>query len=373
MRSPTPSGSTVEADVEVRVPLGERSYVVRIGSLADLPTLRPDLTGRTLHVVVDARVLELHGDRLRAALAGAAHRPPLEVAAGEEAKSPDGFLHLCRRLLEAGVDREAVLVAVGGGATCDVTGFAAASLHRGLDWIPVPTTLLAMVDASVGGKTAIDLDDRKNAIGAFHQPAAVLADPNFLGTLDRRDRIAGLVEAFKIGLVRDEDLARAIADRAQALADGEAETLVPLIGRAIELKAAVVAEDEREAGSRALLNFGHTIGHALESASGFRRWRHGEAVSIGIVAALRLSVRVSRLEPAAAAWAEGALAALGAPVGDPETPWSEVARRLPRDRKARGGWPAFVLTPRIGSGTFGHRISQDIVAEEVAGLFGGDG
>lgn len=359
--------------MDVRVALAERSYTVRLGALSGLRDLVPGLATRRIHPVVDTHVAGLHGAALSAALDGLDGASPIALPRGERAKAPDAYLSLCRGLLAAGIDRDGVVLAVGGGAACDVTGFAAASLYRGVDWIAVPTTLLAMVDASVGGKTAIDLDGAKNVVGAFHQPIAVLADLDVLATLDRRELTSGLVEAFKIGLVRDAAFAAEIGGRAGALRRADRDALLPLVRRAVELKAEIVAEDERERGTRALLNFGHTVGHALEAATGLVRWRHGEAVAIGLVAALRLSVRVAGLEAASAGWGRGVLEALGAPTADPTTPWAAVAARLPADKKARRGLPAFVLTPRIGSGTVGHRISQDIVNEEVAGLFGGDG
>lgn len=360
----------------LRVALGERSYEVRFGALGDLVAKTPEITRRPALLAIDEHVFQRHEDRLTKAFGLPA--PGLRVVTvlrGEAAKIPETHHAICRAALDAGVERGGVLVAVGGGVTCDLVGFAAATYHRGVDWICVPTTVLAMVDASVGGKTGVNLAGAKNVVGAFHQPRGVLIDVGFVDTLEPRERASGLVEALKIAVMRDAALLDRIEGLARDHGNGafDAEALEDVVRRAVALKAAIVAADEREVGERALLNFGHTIGHALEAATGFERWLHGEAVAIGMSAALRLSVRCAGLDTDASARVVRALESLGVPTSDRETPFRDVEAHLRHDKKVVGGRPAFVLTPRIGSGTFGHLIPQDVVRKEVASLFGGGG
>jgi shikimate kinase/3-dehydroquinate synthase len=279
----------------IAVPLGSRSYVVDIG--LDAPSLLTDAIARcapsSLVVVTDAHVeRERHG-ALHAALAPLALRHThVTLPAGEEHKTLASVATIWDAALGAGVDRDALVVAFGGGVVGDLAGFAAASLLRGVRSLIVPTTLLAMVDASVGGKTGFDHPAGKNLLGAFHQPSGVVIDLAHLSTLPVRERTAGLAEVVKIALTSDAELLSLLERDAAKIAAGDAAALAPVVRRAVEAKVRIVRDDEREMGDRALLNLGHTIGHALEAQGRYRRHHHGEAVAIGTLIELSAAERL---------------------------------------------------------------------------------
>lgn len=274
------------------VPLGGRTYV--IDTCHDSPDILTDAVARcapsSVLLVTDATVQRARGAAVEQALAPLA-LPGIRVAlpAGERHKTLASVAMIWDAALGTGVDRDALVVAVGGGVVGDLAGFAASSLLRGVRVIQVPTTLLAMVDASVGGKTGFDHPAGKNLLGAFHQPSAVVVDLAHLSTLPARERIAGLAEIVKIAVATDAPLFESLESSAERLRAGEVEALHPIVRAAIRAKIRVVRDDEREAGVRALLNLGHTIGHALEAHGGYSRHLHGEAVAIGTVAELRAS------------------------------------------------------------------------------------
>jgi len=357
----------------VEVGLGDRAYAVEVGTDLEalLGSMPADLLARARAVVVDATVRGCQGDRIDRIAAGAGGAPVLEVPGGEAAKSLQHLGGLLEELLELGLDRSAVLVAVGGGATTDLAGFAAATLLRGIDWVAIPTTLLAMVDASVGGKTGINHAGAKNVVGAFHQPRAVAVDVGFLATLDPRELRSGMAEVVKAGAIADRALFDAVAGAPARWSDPDDPGWPELVADAIAIKARVVADDERESGRRAILNFGHTVGHALEAATGFGRFTHGEAVSVGMVAAARLSARELGLSGSEVEALADCLGALGLPVRAAGVGPVDVVRWFDRDKKRAGGVPRFVLTPRLGSASFGHRISESIVTEELEAILGG--
>ncbi len=359
---------------ETHVDLKWTRYPVRFGE--DLESLVASLpegvrTRRSV-VFVDARVLSLHEDRIRRAFCGGAAGPPIEaVATGERAKSVPEYLSICRRLLlDHRVDREGVVFAVGGGVVGDLVGFAAATFMRGVRWVFCPTTVLAMADASVGGKTGINLDGAKNVLGVFHHPEAVLSDLGFLSTLEPRDHRAGLAEALKAAIIRDRGLFEMIEEHPSALLAAASGRLTAVLNHAVSIKARVVEADERDMGERAVLNFGHTIAHALESATGLDRWRHGEAVAIGMACAAALSVECAGLARGESARIVDCLRALELPTEDRRARVEDVMQWLFADKKSAGGEPRFVLTPRIGSASFGHQISQVIVRRVLAGFLG---
>jgi shikimate kinase/3-dehydroquinate synthase len=277
------------------VPLGTRSYIVDV--VNDSPaTLTDAIAGAapsSLIVVTDAHVQRDRHEHVAAAL-GALAIPQTTVTlpAGERHKTIASVATIWDAALGAGVDREALVVGLGGGVVGDLAGFAAASLLRGVRSLLVPTTLLAMVDASVGGKTGFDHPVGKNLIGAFHQPTAVVVDLAHLATLPARERNAGLAEMVKVALTSDAELFAELERNAAAAARGDADVLLPMIRRALEAKVRIVRDDERETGSRALLNLGHTIGHALEAHGGYRTLLHGEAVALGTVAELAAAARL---------------------------------------------------------------------------------
>ncbi|OZA73543.1 MAG: 3-dehydroquinate synthase, partial [Caulobacter sp. 39-67-4] len=281
----------------VSVGLGDRAYDVVIGTgLIDRAGehIAPLLKRKRTAIVTDSIVGEHHGERLSVSLERAGVAVDIIVLPpGEQTKSFAGLADLSDRLLALGLERGDMIVAFGGGVIGDLAGFAASIYKRGIDFIQVPTTLLAQVDSSVGGKTAIDTPRGKNLIGAFHQPRLVLADLDVLATLPGREMACGYAEVIKYGLLGDFTFFEWLESNVHAVLERDTEALVRAVGRSVEMKAQIVAEDEKEAGRRALLNLGHTFGHALEAGAGFsNRLLHGEAVSIGMALAFAFSARL---------------------------------------------------------------------------------
>jgi 3-dehydroquinate synthase len=330
----------------IEVGLGARSYPIRIeaGLLDRAPeALAPFARDGRLVLVTDDRVWAAQGGGLRAAGV-----EPLIVPAGEASKSWAELERLVERLLALGVERSDHIVAFGGGMIGDLAGFAAAILKRGCRLVQVPTTLLAQVDSSVGGKTAINVGAGKNLVGAFHQPAAVLIDPTTLDTLPERELRAGYAEVVKYGLIGDPGFFAWCESNGAGLLAGDPEARLHAIATCVHAKAAIVGEDERETkGRRALLNLGHTFGHAIEAESGFAIL-HGEAVAQGMALAFRFSAERGLCPAAAAERVEAHLAAAGLPVrlelGTPEG----LVRHMAADKKAIGGRVPFILARGIG-------------------------
>ena len=335
----------------VPVPLGARAYQVSIGELAPeavAETLAAALGSSTgVAVLVDGNLASL-SPRVPALVAALSARLPrvrqLNLAPGESAKNLSQIERTCQWMAEYGYDRGAAVVGLGGGATTDHAGFAAAIYLRGISFALVPTTLLAMVDASVGGKTGVDLPAGKNLVGAFHQPRAVVADLGFLDTLPAREQAAGMAEVVKAGLIADAALFERIERESGSIGR---EALAELITAAVKVKAEVVTEDERESGRRAILNFGHTLGHALESESAYALL-HGEAVSLGMVAALTIGQARGITEPALVPRTTRLLARLGLPVDVNGRITAQVLARIEVDKKRRSDGVKFVFVPRPG-------------------------
>jgi 3-dehydroquinate synthase len=327
------------AATTIPVRAASAAYEVHVGrGLVDrLDALLPPLPGARSAAVVRPPALAAVADRAAGALAGrglAVHL--LEVPDGEEAKRLSVVEALYQRLAAIPAHRADPIVAVGGGATTDVAGFAAATWLRGVPLVTLPTTLLAMVDAAIGGKTGVDLEAGKNLVGAFHQPSAVVADLDTLATLPAPELRAGMAEVIKAGLIGDPDLATACLQRAPAAVAGDLDTLAPLVEAAIRIKAEVVGADELEAGRRAILNYGHTLGHALERLAGYRGLRHGEAVALGMVFAARVAEAVGL---AAAGLVQGhveLLRAAGLPVGGVDLDPNAVLEAMGTDKKHGG-------------------------------------
>jgi len=326
---------------------GEARYSVHFGVDA-LDALVEGVRARAhtqrVFVVTDVTVDALHGAPLRKALAAAGLRVGwAAVPAGEASKSLTTLSGLYDAALSWGVDRGTVVVAFGGGVVGDLAGYMAATLLRGLTLVQVPTTVLSQTDSSVGGKTAVNHPLGKNLVGAFYPPAAVFIDTGYLRTLPRRSVAAGLVESVKHAALFDAALLDALTDQAEVLLSGAPEALAGVLRRSVALKAAVVARDPLERGERALLNLGHTLGHALEAAAGYGALEHGEAVAVGLTFALRLSVRLVGLPAQDAARVLGALRALG--VAHDDRPWltPDVLDRLWFDKKTQADALRFVL------------------------------
>lgn len=349
----------------IRVGLGERAYDIVIGS--GVRALAAELTGRRNFLVTDSRVSELWGAWARETVP---QEGRFEFPAGEQSKTPDTVIAICRRAAELQFDRQARFVALGGGVVGDMTGFAAAIYMRGVGFVQIPTTLLAMVDSSVGGKTGVDIPEGKNLVGAFHQPEQVLIDPDFLSTLPPEEIRCGLAEILKTGVILDEALFAALEREPETLRDGRnPERFVPLIRRSCELKAQVVAADERESGIRALLNYGHTFGHAVELLSDFRI-SHGEGVAIGMCCAGELAVRLGRWSRAEAERQKRAIAALGLATQLPRhCSVPAMLEAMHRDKKNRGGAVTLVLPKRIGEAETVRTVPDSEIASALEVLY----
>ncbi len=297
-------------------------------------------------IVTDVNVAKFHADHALESLRRSRYKPNmLSVPAGESAKTLDTVSSLWRGFLEAGLDRKSTVVALGGGVVGDMAGFAAATFMRGVDWVAVPTTLLSMVDASLGGKTGFDLPEGKNLIGSFHSPCLVLADPQVLGTLPDVELRSGLAEVVKHGIVADPGLFDLCAGGLKAVMNN----LPEIIRRAMAVKIKIIEEDPFEKGSRAALNLGHTVGHAVESVSGYSL-RHGEAVSIGMVAEAKLAEYSNIAGQGLTSQIAEVLSALGLPIYIPQGLSKEkLIHAMQFDKKKAGGSVRFALPVRIGS------------------------
>jgi 3-dehydroquinate synthase len=321
------------------------------GILDDLGARTRDAGIRgSIALVQDSQVAGSYGLRALASLERAGYRvSPVVVPHGEANKSLEQLSALYDAFAGARLDRRSAVVALGGGVVGDLAGFAAASYLRGIEFVQVPTTLLAQVDSSVGGKTGIDLPAGKNLVGAFHQPRLVVADLDTLATLPERDYVAGFAEIIKYGIIFDPELFDYLELNREAALRHHPDVLAHLVARSCEIKADVVGKDEREAGLRAILNYGHTIGHAVEVAAGYGRYLHGEAIAIGTAAANWLSTRLGWLDAAEAARSTALLAAYGLPIHLQEAlDSSEVLTAMRLDKKTLDGVFQFVLARGIG-------------------------
>jgi 3-dehydroquinate synthase len=355
------------ADLLLRFPPTPVLSRVRIarGGLERLGRFARSCTGARRHLVVsDARVARLYGARAVRALRTAGSAAELvTIPTGERSKSPGCLAGLWERCAAAELGRRDGIVALGGGVTGDVAGFLAATYLRGIPWVCVPTSLLAQVDSSVGGKTAVDLRAGKNLAGAFHQPAGVLVDPDLLATLPPRHRRAGLAEAVKLGMAADAGLFRWLERLADDLDSGEPGALAGAVSRSIRTKARVVLADEREreGGVRTALNLGHTVAHALEALAGFRGLLHGEAVALGLRIATALSVTQTGLPLEDRVRVEVLLDLLGLPVRLPPVPVERLLEAMRSDKKRAAGAVRWVLTPRMGHASVPRLIPGRIV------------
>jgi 3-dehydroquinate synthase len=338
----------------VRVDLAERGYDIAIGTdnLADLgPTLAA--LGEVSHAVIitDANVQEPHAVKAAESLSGEGLSVDLvAVEPGEPSKSIEMAAGLWEGLLELGADRKSVIVAVGGGVVGDLAGFIAATYARGIRFFQVPTTLLAQVDSSVGGKVGINLPGAKNMVGAFLQPMAVLIDTATLDTLPERDYRSGLGEVVKYGVILDAELFDHLEANVAGLLGREHDLLVDVIATCCRLKADIVRQDEREeTGLRAVLNYGHTFGHALEALCGYGELLHGEAVAIGMLCAARLAERLGRIDGDATRRQRDLLAALGLPTELPKLDADRIMETMMCDKKVQHGRLRFVLPTAIGN------------------------
>ena len=353
----------------LEVELGARRYPIRIGPglLGDTDGLRAMVTGRHCLVVTDETVAAHYLQPVLSALAGKQVRTVV-LPPGEPEKNLSRFTELMHALADMGASRDVTLVALGGGVVGDLTGFAAACWMRGVRFIQLPTTLLAMVDSSVGGKTAVDLPQGKNLVGAFHQPVAVIADTDTLATLPIRELRAGLAEVIKYGAIADPEFFAWLEDRSDALLARDPLALTEAIARSCAHKAGIVARDETEQGERALLNFGHTFGHAIETEQGYGGLLHGEAVAVGMVLAARLSAALGRAPEADTARLIGLLDAVGLPTRvPPGLPPAALLERMRLDKKAVSGSLRLILWRGLGRAELVSDVGPEPVIDVLEG------
>ncbi len=350
------------------VALGERSYPIHIGAglIGSAALYAPHLAGGGAALVTNEVVAPLYLARVQAALEAAGARAvPIVVKDGEQAKAWQTLDKVFDALLAARCGRDTLVVALGGGVVGDLAGFAAATYQRGVPFLQVPTTLLAQVDSSVGGKTAINHPRGKNMIGAFHQPRAVIADVEVLDTLPDRELRAGLAEVIKHGLALDLPFVQWLEENMDKLLARDRPALMHAVRRCCELKAEVVAADERESGVRALLNLGHTFGHAIEGAAGYGNWLHGEAVSAGMVMAAELSRRLGLIGESDLSRVRALLRRAGLPVAGPDFPPERLLALMAVDKKAAQGKIRFVVLERLGAATLRGGVDEALVRQSI--------
>jgi 3-dehydroquinate synthase len=357
----------------ITVGLADRSYEIHVapGLVAQAGALVKPFARGPVPVVTDETVAKLHLEKVVGVFRQSGiDAKPIILPAGEATKNFSGLERLTSELLKSGVDRGGIIVAFGGGVIGDITGFAAGVLKRGVDFVQIPTTLLAQVDSSVGGKTAINTREGKNLVGLFHQPRLVIADTSLLASLPRRELLAGYAEVAKYGALGDAEFFSWLEKHGSAALDGDSSAMVKAVAHSCQMKADIVARDERESGERALLNLGHTFGHALEAATGYSsRLLHGEGVAIGTVLAFELSAKLRLSGANDTARVRAHLKAVGLPVSisdiagarpDPESLLTHMAH----DKKVRDGKLTFVLVRGLGKAF----QTQDVAIEKVREL-----
>jgi 3-dehydroquinate synthase len=351
----------------IKVELGQRSYPIHIGPalLAATDLLSGAVTAQQVLIVTNETIAPLYLKRVEAALADRT-RHSLILPDGEQYKSLESFSQIIDELIAARFHRDACIVALGGGVIGDLAGFAAACYQRGIDFVQLPTTLLAQVDSSVGGKTAVNHPEAKNMIGAFHQPVAVIADTDTLATLPRRELAAGLAEVIKYGLLEDYDFFVWLELHIDDLLRLDPTALTRAISRCCEIKAAIVAQDEHEHGRRALLNLGHTFGHAIEALGAYDLWLHGEAIAIGTCMAADLSARLGTLDADDTERVRRIFARAGLPVVASGTTVEAIMSRMRLDKKAGRQGLRLVLLDRIGEAVVVPAPDPALVRESIA-------
>ena len=359
------AGCSINNSIEVEVPLARSPYKVLVGPglIHDCGNLVSGiLKPARCALVTDSNVSPLHAEAVESSLRQGGFEPVrIIVPAGESSKSFEQTSKICDTMISAGLDRSSVLVALGGGVVGDLAGFVAAIYYRGIPCIQIPTTIVAQVDSSVGGKAGINAPGGKNLIGAFHQPRLVIADTDTLRTLPPREFHEGFAEIIKHAAIRDPEMLEA---------EDSLDGIAPLIARNVAIKAAIVAEDEFETkGLRALLNFGHTIGHGIENAAGYGRLLHGEAISLGLIAACRLSVEKSGLPQAAANEILAALARHNLPQNLPTDISTEsILAALRKDKKFHAGAIRFVLLRSLGDAFVSDAVSATDIGRAIEAL-----
>jgi len=356
---------------QLSIDLGPRSYPILIGEglLAQRDLMARHIPARRLLVVTNPTIAELHLHALQQGLAGFDISVET-IPDGERFKTLATASRLLDALIEARIARDGALVAFGGGVVGDISGFAAACYQRGIAYVQVPTTLLAQVDSSVGGKTGVNHAAGKNLIGAFHQPVCVISDTATLRTLPDRELRAGLAEVIKCALICDAQFLSWLEAHLDDLLKREPQALAHAIQRSCEIKAEIVARDEREQGPRALLNLGHTFGHAIESATGYDEWLHGEAVAAGLLIATSLSARLGWLPGADLDRVRALLKRAGFPLTAPTIGSEQALAHMQRDKKVRGGRIRLILLKKLGTAEITDQYDPAAFKAELQQAFG---
>jgi 3-dehydroquinate synthase len=329
--------------------------------------MRKHVPGKTCAVISDSNVALIFGNRVKQSLMATGFAPTLiTIPAGEKSKTLGQVGAICEQMIASGLDRQSFVVGLGGGVIGDVSGFVAAIYHRGIPHVQIPTTLLAMVDSSIGGKTGVNTAAGKNLIGAVHHPSLVIDDVDVLKTLSRREFNQGFAEIIKHAVIADAEMFAALKEKEAS----DALALQSLIRRNIEIKSKIVAKDERDrTGERAILNFGHTVGHGIERAGDYQEFLHGEAVSLGIVAACAISIKKAGLPPDQRDAIVDLLRRFDLPTQLPRNfPREKIFEALPYDKKFESRNIRFVVTPRIGSAHLSSDVTLDDIHEAVASL-----
>ncbi|NKB24426.1 MAG: 3-dehydroquinate synthase [Kiritimatiellae bacterium] len=352
---------------QITVDLGERSYRIHIASglLNQLGNLCIEQSfGQRCMIVSDSNVDTHYGDSCEYYLKKAGFLPcRVVVPAGEKSKSLQELSTIYDIAIDHQLDRSSFIVALGGGVVGDLAGYAAASFLRGIPCVQMPTSLLAMVDSAVGGKTGVNLPQGKNLIGAFHQPTFVLADLNTLKTLPKREYMSGMAEIIKYGVIRDLSLFQTLENQTAELLQVVPEVLEPIIARSCQIKAEVVQLDEREGGLRSILNFGHTVGHAIEQASGYKRYLHGEAIALGMVFAAKLSVHQKEFPSIACDHLVALLESFNLPIKVSDLAWADLRKAIGADKKTVNATPYFVLAEEMGKVAYGCEVAEDVLEQ----------
>ena len=342
--------------------------LIGLGLLTKLgECLHKHLTGKTCAIISDTNVAPLFASCITRHLTSAGFKPTLiTIPAGEKSKTLQQAGAICDQMIAAGLDRQSFVIGLGGGMVGDISGFVAAIYHRGIPHIQIPTTLLAMVDSSIGGKTGVNTADGKNLIGVFHHPSLVIDDLNVLKTLPRRELSQGFAEIIKHAVIADAKMFRQL----QSWKENDPIVLQQLVLRNVKIKSKIVAKDEHDlTGKRALLNFGHTIGHAIERAGSYRKFLHGEALGLGIVAACAISIKRAKLPPEQRDAIVGLLQRFELPTRlPPSFSREKIFDALKFDKKFEGGKIRFVVTPKIGAAHVANNVTLDDIREAVGAL-----
>jgi len=357
------SDAIEERDSRITISVGRQRYRVLIGQglLKQLGVrVRRHLARKTCAIISDSNIALFFADRVTKSLASGGFQSALiTIPAGEKSKTLEQAGAICDQMIAAGLDRQSFVIGLGGGVIGDISGFVAAIYHRGIPHVQIPTTLLAMVDSSIGGKTGVNTRDGKNLLGAIHHPLLVIDDVDVLRTLPRREFNQGFAEIIKHAVIADAKMFQTL----QSWKAGEALALQKLIKRNIQIKSKIVAKDERDqSGERAVLNFGHTVGHAIERAGGYRKFLHGEALSLGIIAACDISTKRVGLPPDQRDAIVDLLRRFQLPTSLPRNfPRKKIFDAVKFDKKFEGGKVRFIVTPRIGTA----RVSGDVTMKDV--------